>query len=130
MNTWQDYHIYGYSVDSLNRRLTFTLAWLEGDAEDVATLEFFGVCGYELNNDSMVSVIAAFEEVNLDRFFAEHGPEIKNSYWSTGAYGAWAADLDRALDDLRREGTRAFILSPAHGMFGWVLAKGVIEKAG
>jgi len=81
MNSFHDYHIHSYEVNSLDRALTFRLVWPNGEKNaEVILLRFSGVHGYELNNDSMVSIVNSFEEIQLAEFISEFSNEIKICY--------------------------------------------------
>ncbi len=129
MNSYHDYHIYGYEVDSKEREISFKLAWPEeGNEETIVYLQFKGVYGYELKNDSMVSIVSDFTEISLSEFFAEYGQEIKESYRQNGAYGPWVHDLNNAEEQLNKNNVKAIVLSSSIGLVGWVLAQKIKVK--
>lgn len=129
MNSYHDFHIHGYEVDSVKRKINFRLASPEHDnGASVINVEFEGVFGYELKHDSMASIVLEFEETSLTDFFNEYGEEIKESYRQNGAYGPWAHNLGKAVSELSGKGVKAIILSSSIGMVGWVLAQAIEEK--
>ena len=129
MNSYHDYHIYGYEVDSVDRRVTFRLGWpYDKNAEKRVILNFFGVFGYELTNDSMTSIVLDFEEIPLRTFLNEYGNDIRESFRQNGAYGPWAADLAKAEVELESQNVKAIVLSSSIGMEGWLLAQAVEEN--
>jgi hypothetical protein len=118
MNSYHDYHVYGYEVNSVERVLKLKLAWPNQDRDaDIVQLTFSDVQGYELTNDSMVSIVLSFDEVPLDKFIARHGDNIKESYRQSGAYGSWANDLEQAIITLNRSNAKAYVLSSSIGGF-------------
>jgi len=130
MKSYHDFHIQGYEVDSVRRKINFRLAWPEHDnGVSVVNVVFEGVFGYELKNDSMASIVLGFEETSLTDFFNEYGEEIKESYRQNGAYGPWAHDLEKAVRELSGKDVKAIILSSSIGMVGWVLAQAIEEKS-
>jgi len=129
MKSYHDFHIYGYEVDSVKRKINFRLAWPEKNGEtSIVNVLFDDVFGYELKNDSMANIVFEFEEVSLKDFFGAYGSEIRESYRQNGAYGPWAHDLGGTVDDLSRKDVKAIILSSSIGMVGWVLAQTIEEQ--
>ncbi len=129
MNSYHDYHVYGYEIDSVERVLRIKLAWPNQNKEaDLVHLTFSGVQGYELTNDSMTSIILSFEEMPLNEFLTEYGDNIKESYRQNGAYGSWANNLEQAIVTLNRNNAKAYVLSSSIGMEGWVIAGDVDAK--
>jgi len=129
MNSYHDYHIYGYEVDSLERKIKFKLAWPEENGESTIVYALFtGVHGYELKNDSMASIVFEFEEISLNEFLNDYSKEIKESYRQNGSYGPWAHDLAKAEEELKKNNVKAIILSSSMGMVGWLLAQNIEEQ--
>jgi hypothetical protein len=128
MNSYHDYYVNAYEVDSVERVLKFKLAWPKQNNEaDIVQLIFSGVQGYELKNDSMVSIIFSFEELSLCNFFTKHGDNFKESSRLNGAYGSWANDLGHAIVALNKSNAKAYVLSSSIGMEGWIVADNVEE---
>ena len=129
MNSYHDYHIHGYEVDSLERRIKIKLAWPEESGSyKIKYVIFNGVYGYELKNDSMASIVFEFEEVALNEFIDEFGEEIGESYRQNGSYGSWAHDMNNAEDELRKNNVKPVILSSSMGMVGWLLTQSIVEE--
>ncbi|MDH4317308.1 MAG: hypothetical protein OEV64_02870 [Desulfobulbaceae bacterium] len=129
MKSYHDFHIYGYEVDSVKRKINFKLAWPEGDGQArIVNVQFDGVFGYELKNDSMASIVYEFEEISLNEFMTEYASDIKEAYRQNGAYGPWAHDLSKAEEELTKDNVKAIVLSSSMGMVGWVLTQTVSEK--
>jgi hypothetical protein len=84
---------------------------------------FTDVQGYHFENDAFGNIIFGFETVPVEHFLTEYGPEILESYHTTGAPGPWATNLETASAYLREQGIQAFILSSSCGLDGWVLAR-------
>ncbi len=124
MNSFHDYHIYGYEVNSLEREIKFKLAWPnQGKEAKITYLIFGGVFGYELKNDSMTSIVCDFEEVEISDFLSDNGVEIKESYRQNGAYGSWVHNFSKAEEELSNNNVKAIVLSSSMGLVGWVLAQ-------
>lgn len=129
MKSWHDYHIHGYSVDSINKEIRFILAWpLESEQSEIFEVVFRGVQGYELSNDSMASIVSSFEQVPLTELLTDYGSFVKEAYCQNGAYGPWASSLETAEQELAELGVRAFILTSSMGLVGRLLATSVVEE--
>lgn len=129
MKSWHDYQVYGYEVKSIEREIRFTLAWpREGKEPELKIAIFKNVFGYELKNDSMVSIVCAFEEIPLVQFFQDYGDDICESYRQNGAYGNWAHDLDNALEVLGVKKVKAIEIYSSIGLVGWILAQSIEER--
>ncbi len=130
MRSYHDFHVYGFEVDSQQRKINFRLAWPYDRAKaSFVNVLFEGVYGYELKNDSLASIVFDFEEIPLALFLQEHSEEIRESFRQNGAYhGSWAHNLDNAESDLREKGVKAIVLSSSMGLVGWVLAQTITEK--
>ena len=129
MKSWHDYQVYGYEVKSIEREIRFTLAWpREGKEPELKIAIFKNVFGYELKNDSMVSIVCAFEEIPLAQFFQDYGDDIRESYRQNGAYGNWAHDLDNALEVLGVKKVKAIEIYSSIGLVGWILAQSIEER--
>ena len=91
------------------------------DPEAVSVV-FEGVQGYRFENDAFGNIMFGLEKETLEEFLAEFGGEIEDSYKTAGSPGPWAADLQTALEYLKKRGIQAFLLSSSYGLSGWILA--------
>ena len=129
MKAWHDYHISGYTVDSIKRDITFNLVLPGNGVESkMGKVVFKSVHGYELQNDAMASIILYFEEMGISNFLEIYGGEIEKSFSQNGCYGEWASDLSDAQRKLEEMSAKAYILSSSIGLEGWLLAEEVIEE--
>ena len=96
---------------------------VKNEPTEFTNVIFKDVQGYHFENDAFGNIIFGFETVPVEKFLAEYGPEISESYRAAGSPGPWAASLGTAAGHLRERGTQAFILSSSYGLDGWVLAR-------
>ena len=70
MQDWHDYHLFGYSVDGEQDRITFHLTWpYEGDEKlERHTLVFTQIEGYYFQYDLGGNIIFSIEERPLGAF--------------------------------------------------------------
>ena len=129
-----DNFLVSYEVNCEARRIKLHAKVDPGDPakrqQQLRTVVFNGVEGYQFENDAFGNIIFSLEAVSIEQVLAGYGSGIAESYRMAGAPGPWAADLASAAQVLAAKGVQGFILSSSYGLSGWVLAKeALVEPA-
>ena len=129
MKSWHDYHITHYEVDSLNKTITFRVAWPYDTETSIKNgkIKFTGVIGYHLENDAFGNIILSFESVPIETIISKNKEYIENSFKWSGAFADWAEDIESASEKLKKKNIEGYILSSSIGLSGWLLVESVEE---
>jgi len=115
--------ITSYEVRSKLREIELHIEFSHPDiGTEYSLIVFQGVEGYHLHSDSFGSIILDIETVPAACILKDFGAEIAESYYWSGAFGAWAAKLETAADLLEKRNVHGFLISSSIGLSGWILA--------
>jgi hypothetical protein len=128
MRSWHDYHLTGYAVAGLERRISFELSWPYETATEVrhARLVFLGVEGYFFEHDLGGNILYSIEEEPLDDFLRENAQRFERERkWGWPLF--WKGDVESTASHLSGVGAKVYDVSTSYGLSGWILAQSVEE---
>jgi len=125
MNSYHDYNIYKYEVDSSNQEIKMCLREHHGSHE--VQLVFSGVVGHLLEHALGGNIILEFCEDDVEVFYESASNELKR-YQKYGL-PLDASTKERFVNDMSAKKLKCFSLSTSYGLSGWVLAVSVGENA-
>ena len=117
-----DYLLVDYSVSCDEAQIRLRARRVDPGEPRMTMLLFRGVVAYHFKDDNFGTILLYVIEDSLEAFLRLHEVEFATGFARAGWPGFWTGSLDEALAKLGARGIRAYRISSAIGMSGWVLA--------
>jgi len=127
--SFHDYYINGYRVNGRAHTIQLEIARPNEDRATAhsLTITFSGVEGYLLEHDLGVNIVFSLEEQSLGQFIEENTSAFaEKAKWGWPLF--WKGSVESTVAWLSQRGARAWVLSTSYGLFGWVVAREVLQQ--
>ena len=113
-----DFHLAGYVVDCGRAEIRLRAT----DKRRVTEVVFFGVQAYHFEHDNFGTILGHIVELLLEAFLEQHAAQFDEGSRQEAWPLFWQGSVASALAHLKAASVRAYEVTSAYGMGGWVLA--------